>query len=354
MAFAAGAIGGVAGGALFATDASSGNALPALAPAVIEAEEGTVAAVVDAVLPSVVSVEILSGGVVIGTGSGFVISSEGHILTNSHVVEPNPQNVRVVYSDGVQEDATVVGNTSDYDIAILQVDREGLAPLALADSSGVDIGDPVLVIGSPLGLDATVTSGIVSAVHRPIGGTTGVTFIDAIQTDAAINPGNSGGPVLNLRGEVIGVATAIATLPGSTGANAGSVGLGFAIPADQARRTAQEIIDTGSATFPVIGVLLDDSWVGEGVRISDDDAGSGLVAVSPGGPADQAGLQAGDVILRIDGRPVTRTVALIVAIRSRAPGDVVTLGVRSDDGTERDVEVTLTPNTQVVFQDGSE
>jgi putative serine protease PepD len=313
--------------------------------------------VVAAVLPSVVRIEASSGGTTIDTGSGFVIREDGYILTNNHVVEPSDGELTVRFSDGSVESATLVGRTADYDLAVVKIDKTGLTPLVLGDSDAVKVGDEAIAIGSPLGLDSTVTRGIVSALHRPVtanGSTDGRAFIDAIQTDAAINPGNSGGPLLNAAGEVIGINSAAAALPGATQlSGAGTVGLGFAIPANQARRTAEEIIATGHATFPVIGVLLDNTYHGEGVEVLADDPKTDTLGVFPGSPAELAGIKAGDIILSIAGRPVTRPEELIVAIRAMAPGDRVRLEIRSGGATST-VTVTLTANDNVVWDDGSQ
>jgi putative serine protease PepD len=188
-----------------------------------------------------------------------------------------------------------------------------------------------------------VTSGIVSAKNRPVtAGDTGGSdsaYINAIQTDAAINPGNSGGPLVNLDGEVVGVNSAIATLGGSLTGQSGNIGVGFAIPINQARRTVEQILDTGEAQFPIIGASLDGEYDGEGARIAESTGSNGPPIV-PGGPAERAGLEAGDVIVAIDGKPVADSAELIVAIRSRSPGDTVTLTVRRD-GDERTVKVAL-------------
>ncbi|MFN3867129.1 MAG: S1C family serine protease, partial [Demequina sp.] len=219
----------------------------------------SVAVVAASIMPSVVSIEARVGGGGESTGSGFVIREDGYVLTNNHVVE-GAESITIIFSDGSELGAELVGATADYDLAVLQVNADGLTPLVFADSSEVLVGDPTIAVGSPLGLESTVTTGIVSAIHRPVtaGDAGGRAFIDAIQTDAAINPGNSGGPLLNGQGEVIGVNSAIAALPGATrGTGAGSVGLGFAIPSNQAQRTAEQLIETGVATYPVIGVQLD-------------------------------------------------------------------------------------------------
>ncbi len=187
-----------------------------------------------------------------------------------------------------------------------------------------------------------MTTGIVSALNRPVtAGETGTAaYINAIQTDAAINPGNSGGPLVNSAGEVIGINSAIAQTPSQVlGTTAGNIGLGFAISSNQAARTSKQIIDKGFATFPIIGVLLDSSYTGEGVQVTTSAQG-GVQPVTPDGPADRAGIVAGDIILAIDGRPVSQSDELIVSIRSRAPGETVTLTLR-DGNSQRDVKVTL-------------
>ena len=310
-------------------------------------ETGSVAEIAARVLPSVVSIRVVAAAGE-GTGSGFVIDDEGLILTNNHVVaaggtEP-ADDIVVELANGSQATAEVVGTEPSYDIAVLRIDPAeagaGLVALPFGDSDRVVVGEQVVAIGAPLGLDSTVTTGIVSALNRPVsaGDAQQTAFINAIQTDAAINPGNSGGPLVNMRGEVVGVNSAIAQAPG--GRTGGSIGLGFSIPSNQAKRTATELIETGVATFPVVGVLLDRSYTGEGVRIVSEEDATDSPPVTPGGPADDAGLRPGDTILAFEGRPVTESDELVVAIRAQEPGDEVTLTVRRDDEVF-DVDVTL-------------
>jgi len=306
--------------------------------------EGSVRDVAAVVLPSVVNIQVTTDAGS-GSGSGFVIREDGLLLTNNHVIEGAADGggtVTVVFADGSEAEAEVVGRTTPYDLAVLRVDRSGLVPLQFADSSAVAVGDEVVAVGAPLGLQGTVTTGIVSALNRPVAaGEQAQSYINAIQTDAAINPGNSGGPLVDLQGRVVGITSAIAQAPGGLGAlgGAGSIGLGFAIPSQQAVATSQELIDTGSATYPVIGVSLDDRYRGPGVKVVEGEtpAGPGVV---PGGPADRAGIEPGDLITEFEGRPVTANDELIVAIRAQRPGDAVTLTVRRD-GVDREVELVL-------------
>lgn len=326
-------------------------AAPGSAETPIGAPTNQIAGVVAAAMPSVVQIEVTSDGSPASTGSGFVIREDGYILTNNHVIDQPKPGVTVIFSDGSEETAEIVGSTADYDLAVLKVGRTGLPALTFGDSDAVIVGDPVIAIGSPLGLDSTVTTGIISALHRPVTtrGQGAQAFIDALQTDAAINPGNSGGPLLNARGEVIGVNSAVAALPGATrSSGAGSVGLGFAIPSNQALRTAQQLIETGVATYPVIGVLLDGSYVGEGIKVAETDEETGQPGVIPGGPADRAGIREGDIILTFEGRPVTTSDSLIVGIRAKAPGDTVVFTIKRG-GVEREISVTLTSSDQVDF-----
>ncbi|WP_249667456.1 S1C family serine protease [Cellulomonas fengjieae] len=349
LALVAGAVGGIVGSRLTEDDRLADAGLP-VTPAgsgTIERAPDSVAGIAAQVLPSVVSIQV-DGAEGSSTGSGFVLRADGYLVTNNHVVAQadgsESATITVTFVDGSEQEASIVGRTSDYDLAVLKVDVDGLTPLALGDSDTVVVGDAVVAVGAPLGLAGTVTTGIVSALNRPVSAgvstdTEDTAFINAIQTDAAINPGNSGGPLVNAAGEVIGINSAIAQPPGSTSLVGGSIGLGFAIPSNQVRRTAGQLIETGSATYPIIGVLLDQRYSGEGVQVSTADT-AGRESVTAGGPAERAGIHPGDVILAIDGRPVTDPDELIVAIRARTPGDTIVLRVRSGS-SERDVRVRL-------------
>ncbi|MEU8267375.1 trypsin-like peptidase domain-containing protein [Sphaerisporangium sp. NPDC049002] len=298
--------------------------------AIVNRAPDSVAGVASRVLPSVVSLDV-KGNSEAGTGSGFLIKG-GYIVTNNHVVAAAAQtgNIKVTFSTKKTTNGKIVGRDPSSDIAVVKPDQTFGAPeIVLGNSDRVVVGDPVIAIGSPLGLTGTVTTGIVSSLNRPVtaGGESGSesSFINAIQTDAAINPGNSGGPLVNAAGEVIGVNSAIATLGNSSfGAQSGSIGLGFSIPVNHVRRIAEELVTTGSAKKSRIGVQLDENYQGDGVRIATATQ-QGQEPVIPGGPADKAGLKAGDVILEIDGTPMTQPSELIVTIRSKAPGDKVTV-----------------------------
>jgi putative serine protease PepD len=286
---------------------------------------GSIARVASVTLPSVVQITARGGGAE-ATGSGFVLDRRGHVLTNNHVVEEASDDGRivVVFDDERRVRASVVGRSAAYDVAVLQLARDTVhRPAARADLTQLRVGETVVAIGAPLGLSSTVTSGIVSALDRPVtvGGTGDVSYINAIQTDAAINPGNSGGPLVNLRGEVVGVNSAIATLGGPFGGGSGSIGVGFAIPIDQVLRTAQQILATGKASYPVIGASVD---------VERRSGGARLIDVTAGGPADRAGLRDGDVVTRMDGQGVDDGIELIVGIRSHLPGQVVSLVYRRD------------------------
>jgi putative serine protease PepD len=326
--------GGAVGGAVGYTVAQSNSSSPiaVLSGGSIEPAAGSVAAVAAAVQPSVVQLNV-SGSQGDGTGTGFVVSSDGYIVTNDHVAGDagNDGTIDVTFIDGSTATGTLVGSDPGYDIAVVKVDRTELPALTLGSSDAVNVGDIAVAIGSPLGLQGTVTSGIVSALNRPVtaGGQGDTAYINAIQTDAAINPGNSGGPLVNTAGEVIGVNSAIATV--GRGDAVGSIGLGFAIPVDTAKRIVDELINTGTSQTPVIGVQLDMGFEGPGGAVAQ---------VTSGSPADDAGLQEGDVITKVDGNLISDSTALIVSIRANAPGDEIELTVLRNGDTLA-VAVTL-------------
>lgn len=342
-----GIIGGVAGQFLAnRTTLTGGASLPEPGPGATERPAGSVANIAATVLPSVVTIKVQGNDDETGTGSGFVIDTLGHILTNNHVVvgaAAGGGQIEVVLSNGDTAEATIVGRDTSYDLAVLKIARTDLKPLVLGASEKVVVGDQVIAVGAPLGLEQTVTTGIISALNRPVSSGEGDenTFMNAIQTDAAINPGNSGGPLLDMKGQVIGVNSAIARVAGTNGtASGGNIGLGFAIPSDQARRTAQQLITTGKSTHPVIGVMLDRTHTGEGARVVDESK-----AVTPNGPAAKAGIRPGDVIVAFEGKRVRTPDALIVAIRARAVGDSVTLTVNRD-GKEIQLKMVLEADPQ--------
>src|SRR5450631_2544876 len=337
--------GGVAGAFLVSRGGGNASLPPAPAGSVVR-PAGSIANIAARVLPAVVTIKV-EGLAGTGTGSGFVLRKDGYILTNNHVVGAATANgkITVLFSDGKSSDATVIGHDQSYDLAVIRVDRNNLPVLVLGDSSKVLVGDPVIAVGAPLGLTSTVTSGIVSALNRPVtaggAGVASASFINAIQTDAAINPGNSGGPLLDMAGRVIGVNSAIAQVAGSLGSDgqSGNIGVGFAIPSDQVRKTAEQLIATGKATHPVVGVLIDTSYTGDGVRIAAGPQ-NGSAPITKDGPADKAGLRPGDVILKFDGEAITDPDQFVVAVRARSVGETVQVTVRRG-GALRTVRMTL-------------
>jgi putative serine protease PepD len=306
---------------------------------------GSVTKVAAEVVPSTVQIVAEFTDGTGATGSGFVLDKQGHIITNNHVVAQAKDEkgaIQIVDQDGNKYDAEVVGRSPVYDIAVLYSQAAtSLKPASLGRSQALRVGDPVVAIGSPLGLSATVTSGIVSALNRPV--TTGDTaddssYINAIQTDAAINPGNSGGPLVDRRGQVVGINSAIATNGGGTvDGEAGNIGVGFAIPVEQVRVTADQILRTGEAQYPVIGAKV----VTGGLPGGD---GAKLDSIVDGSPAEDAGLQKGDLVTAVNGVKVTDGISLIVAIRTHQPGETIEFTIERG-GDEKKVEVTLDGET---------
>ena len=335
-AIIAGGIGGGIGAAIENNDSSNGSTTvtSSVDPKALSRAPESIAGVAAKALPSVVTISA-SNSQESGTGTGFVYDTQGHILTNNHVVAPseNGGKLSVKFSDGSSYPATIVGRASGYDVAVIKLTgtpKKPLVPLALGNSDQVAVGDTTIAIGAPFGLSGTVTSGIVSAKNRPVasGDSTGAqtSYMNALQTDASINPGNSGGPLMNASGQVIGIDSAIQSTGSSTttGTQSGSIGLGFAIPINQAKWVADQLIKTGTPVYPIIGILRDDSYTGEGAKIASS-AVQGSAPVTAGGPADKAGLKPGDIITSLDGVQIDSGPTLVSEIWSHHPGDVVTV-----------------------------
>ncbi|MEV0178228.1 trypsin-like peptidase domain-containing protein [Streptomyces sp. NPDC050625] len=350
LALVSGGVGGAVGAYLERNGGVGGIQLPQSGKVPAGRAPDSVAGIAARALPSVVTLHV-TGSNEQGTGTGFVLDTRGHILTNNHVVEfaASGGEISVTFSSGDTAKARIVGRDTGYDLAVVQVTGvHGLKPLPLGNSDNVQVGDPVVAIGAPFDLANTVTSGIISAKERPItaGGESedgsDVSYVDALQTDAPINPGNSGGPLLDSQAHVIGINSAIRSADSASGSGdgqAGSIGLGFAIPVNQARRVAEELINKGKAAHPVIGITLDMGYTGDGARIGTKGA-KGSPAVTTGGPGDRAGLRSGDVITEVDGRPVHSGEELIVKTRAHRPGDRLRLTVERDGGP-RSVSLVL-------------
>ncbi|MEU2618835.1 trypsin-like peptidase domain-containing protein [Streptomyces sp. NPDC007157] len=312
---------------------------------------GTIAAVAGKALPSTVTIEAESTSGEGGTGTGFVFDTQGHIITNNHVVADalDGGKLTATFPDGKKYDAEVVGHAQGYDVAVIKLKNppSDLKPLALGNSDSVAVGDETIAIGAPFGLSNTVTTGIISAKNRPVASSDGsasskASYMSALQTDASINPGNSGGPLMDASGAVIGINSAIQSASsgglGSTG-QSGSIGLGFAIPINQAKYVAQQLIKTGKPVYAKIGasVSLEDS--SNGAQITDSGSG-GAAAVESGGPADKAGLKPGDVITKLDDSVIDSGPTLIGEIWTHKPGDKVQVTYKRG-GSEHTVEMTL-------------
>jgi putative serine protease PepD len=322
-----------------------------------------------AVAPSVVSIKVVSGQSE-AEGSGVIIDSKGHILTNNHVVAGAGQGAQltVTLNDGRAYKATVAGTDPSTDLAVITLTNppKDLKPVALGNSDDIKVGDPVMAIGNPLGLAGTVTTGIVSALNRPVttqaeeqqpqqptdpfgqgqqgnqgnqgqGSDSSQVVTNAIQTSAAINPGNSGGALVNAAGQLIGINSSIATLGSSGSSQSGSIGIGFAIPVNEAKSIAQQLISKGSAQHAFLGVSLQDAMASDG---TSQRAGAQVAAVTSGTPAAAAGLKKGDVIVAVNGERVDSTLSLVGNIRERSVGDKVALTVLRD-GKELKLTATL-------------
>ncbi|UGY92470.1 S1C family serine protease [Streptomyces gobiensis] len=349
--------GGVGGGIGFwaadRNNAPSSDTITAPSgPKSVSRAPDSVAGIAAKALPSVATIQTNGGGRG-GTGTGFVFDKQGHILTNNHVVASAADGGRLttVFSDGKKYAAEVVGRAQGYDVAVIKLKNPGdrkLKPVPLGKSDEVAVGDPTIAIGAPYGLSGTVTTGIVSALNRPVASSDGegskASYMSALQTDASINPGNSGGPLLNAKGAVIGVNSAIQSASdGLGGGSAGSIGLGFAIPIDQAKRVAQTLIETGRPVYPVIGATVDMTKQGQGATISAR-AADGTGSVVPGGPADKAGLKPGDVITRMDGTAIDSGPTLISEIWTHEPGEKVKVTYERN-GKKATTEITLGKRT---------
>jgi putative serine protease PepD len=313
----------------------------------IERAPGSIAAIAAKVSPSVVNIDASSAQAA-DTGSGFFIDSNGYILTNNHVIESAATSggqIKVTLSSGESYPANVIGRAPEYDIAVLKIDVSSAPALTFGNSEKVVVGDSVIAIGSPLGLAGTVTSGIISAKDRAVstGSSTQSSFINAIQTDAAINPGNSGGPLVDMTGAVIGINSAIASLDTTStfaSSQSGSIGLGFAIPINQAKKVADQLIKTGKATYPVVGVKIDTTYQGEGARVAPIAGG-----VLAGSPAAKVGIKPGDIITEFAGKKITNSDELVVAIRSHSVGERVSITVLRG-GSKKVFSLTLVASKQ--------
>jgi putative serine protease PepD len=338
----AGGVGGAVGYQLASSRPAATSALDLPAPGalpVANLPKGSVEEVAQTVTPSVVQLRV-HGSRVAAEGSGIVLSADGLILTNNHVVEPaagGGGDVAAVLQDGRSVPVAIVGRAPSFDLAVVRAQGvNGLTPAQLGSSGNVRVGQEVVAIGSPLGLSGTVTSGIISALDRPVRaggeGSGQDSVLDAVQTDAAINPGNSGGPLSDMQGRVIGINSAIASL-GSGNGQVGSIGLGFAIPIDQARRIANELVHTGQATQAILGVTVPAGRPEDGAAI--------VQQVTPGGGAAAAGIQPGDMITKVDERVIDSGDALVAAIRSHPPGSQVKITIKGAGGASRQVQATL-------------
>ncbi|MEW2432863.1 trypsin-like peptidase domain-containing protein [Streptomyces caniferus] len=353
--------GGIGGGIGFwaagQADSASTTVSASGDPGALNRKPTSVSGIAQKALPSVVTIEAQGATGDGGTGTGFIYDKQGHILTNNHVVASAADGGKLTatFSNGKKYDAEVVGRAQGYDVAVIKLKNASgapLNPLPLGKSSNVQVGDATIAIGAPFGLSGTVTTGIISAKDRPVassdGGGSSASYMSALQTDASINPGNSGGPLMDAAGNVIGINSAIQSAGngggmGSESQQSGSIGLGFAIPIDQAARVAQDLIRTGKPVYPQIGVQVGMRDTGNGATIART-GNNGSDAVTPNGPADKAGLKPGDTITKLDDTVVDSGPTLISEIWQHKPGDQVTLTYKRG-GKEHTAQVTLGQRT---------
>ncbi|MFG2890226.1 trypsin-like peptidase domain-containing protein [Streptomyces sp. NPDC048248] len=353
--------GGVGGGIGFwaagRDDGTSTTVTASGDPEALNRKPTSVSGIAQKALPSVVTIEAQGATGEGGTGTGFIYDKQGHILTNNHVVAGAAEGggkLTATFSNGKKYDVEVVGRAQGYDVAVVKLKNASgaaLTPLPLGKSSSVRVGDATIAIGAPFGLSGTVTTGIISAKDRPVassdGGGTSASYMSALQTDASINPGNSGGPLMDAAGNVIGINSAIQSAGSGGGMGepqqSGSIGLGFAIPIDQAKRVAQDLIKTGKPIYPQIGVQVAMKDTGNGATIAQT-GNDGSDAVTPNGPADKAGLKPGDTITKLDNTVIDSGPTLISEIWQHKPGDQVTLTYKRG-GQEHTAEVTLGQRT---------
>ncbi|MEU1189271.1 trypsin-like peptidase domain-containing protein [Streptomyces sp. NPDC005859] len=351
-ALVAGGLGGGLGYTLAKNDDDTGSTTVSASTdgGAVKRDPGTVAGVAAKALPSTVTIQAESSSGEGGTGTGFVFDTQGHIVTNNHVVADavDGGKVTATFPNGKKYDAEVVGHAQGYDVAVIKLKNapSDLKPLALGDSDKVAVGDSTIAIGAPFGLSNTVTTGIISAKNRPVASSDGTSsaasYMSALQTDASINPGNSGGPLLDASGNVIGINSAIqSTGSGGLGgtAQSGSIGLGFAIPINQAKYVAQQLIKTGEPVYAKIGASVSLADSSAGAKITDTAEG-GASAVESGGPAAQAGLKPGDVITKLDDMVIDSGPTLIGEIWTHQPGDKVAITYERD-GKSHTVDLTL-------------
>ncbi|MCN9243132.1 trypsin-like peptidase domain-containing protein [Streptomyces sp. RY43-2] len=353
-ALVAGGVGGGIGYQFAKNDNADGSTTVSAATSGgdVKVRSGSIAGVAAKALPSTVTIEAASSNGQGGTGTGFVFDKQGHIITNNHVVAEavDGGKLTATFPDGKKYDAEIIGHAQGYDVAVIKLKNapSDLKPLPLGDSDKMVVGDTTIAIGAPFGLSNTVTTGIISAKNRPVASSDGssgskASYMSALQTDASINPGNSGGPLLDARGAVIGINSAIQSTSGGGGfgggGQSGSIGLGFAIPINQAKYVAQQLIKTGKPVYAKIGASVSLEESAGGAKITDEAAG-GSSSVEAGGPAAKAGLKPGDVITKLGDRVIDSGPTLIGEIWTHKPGDKVTVTYQRD-GRSHTTDVVL-------------